>query len=243
MKTFRLIRSEPASATYNMAMDEKIFFRFMKDHIPVFRIYGWQTPSFTYGVSQRPARELNMVHCIKDGVKIVKRMTGGGVLFHNQEITYSLSCSKDDVGEEKNVFISYRKICAFLIYFYESLGLKPSFACEADDFESKSLGHPLCTASQEKYDILINNKKIGGNAQKRNRHDLFQHGSIPLSHDWELMRRYLRILPEGVLAGNTSLSEELKDMSSRKVLEQKLIDAVVNVFNINFIEEEEPLSS
>jgi lipoate-protein ligase A len=242
MQKIRLIHSEPASAIYNMAMDEKIFFRYMKDHIPVLRIYGWQAPSFTYGVSQRPERELNMPQCVKDRVSIVKRMTGGGILFHNHEITYSLVCSKDDIGEEKNVFVSYRRICAFLMTFYESLGLKPYFACEAGDFENKSLGHPLCSASQEKYDILINGKKIGGNAQKRNREDVFQHGSIPLYHDWELMRRYLRILPGGVSIGNTSLEQELKELPSRQVLEQKLIDAVARTFGISFIEEKEPLS-
>ena len=163
MKKIRLIRSEPASASYNMAIDEKIYLRYMKDGIPVFRVYSWQAPSFTYGVSQKPARELDINQCLKDGVNVIKRITGGGILFHNHEITYSFTCSKDDIGEEKDVFVSYRKICAFLISFYESLGLKPYFACEAVDFVDRSAAHPLCSASREKYDIVINGKKIGGN--------------------------------------------------------------------------------
>lgn len=242
MKKFRLIRSEPASATYNMAMDEKIFFRYMKDGIPVFRIYSWQAPSFTYGLSQKPARELNMEECLKDNISVVKRMTGGGILFHHNEVTYSFTCSKEDIGEDKDLFVSYRKICAFLIFFYQSLGLKPSFACETDSFNHRNAAHPLCSASHEKYDIVINNKKIGGNAQKRNRQAVFQHGSIPISIDWELMCKYLRFLPEGVISGVTTLAQELKDLPGRKILEQKLIDAVADTFNANFTEENEPLS-
>ncbi|MFA5287288.1 MAG: lipoate--protein ligase family protein [Candidatus Omnitrophota bacterium] len=224
-----------------MAVDEKIFTRYMKDGIPAFRVYSWQVPSFTYGVSQKPEREMNMAQCVKDGIRFAKRMTGGGILFHHHEITYSLVCSKDDIGEDKDVFVSYRKICAFLIFFYQSLGLKPSFACEVENFIDNSAAHPLCSASHEKYDIVINGKKIGGNAQKRNRQAVFQHGSIPMSLDWELMRRYVRFLPEEVSSTVTSLAQELKDMPSKNILEQKLIDAVMHTFNASFKEEKEPL--
>ena len=242
MRTFRLIRSRPASAVYNMALDEKIFFRFMKDGIPVFRIYSWQSPSFTYGVSQKnPGREIVLSQCAKDGVYLAKRMTGGGILFHNNEITYSLACSKEDAGEKKEVFVSYRNICAFLISFYRSLGLDPSFALEAEDFNKHCAAHPLCSASREKYDIVINGKKIGGNAQRRNKQAIFQHGSIPISIDFDLMSRYIRFLPKEVYIETTSLSRELKRMPARGILEEKLIEAVKDSFGINFIEEEEPV--
>ncbi len=224
-----------------MAVDEKIFFRYLKDGIPVFRIYSWQTPSFTYGFAQKPEREMNMNECTKDGVNFAKRMTGGGILFHHNEITYSLVCSKEDIGEEKEVFVSYRKICAFLIAFYQSLGLKPTFACEVDNFIDNLAAHPLCSASHEKYDIVINGKKIGGNAQKRNRQAVFQHGSIPIGLDWELMRRYVRFLPEGISSTVTSLTQELQNLPNREILEQKLIEAVRHTFNANLTEEKEPL--
>ncbi len=242
MKTFRLIRSKPASASYNMALDEKIFFRYLKDGIPVFRVYSWATPSFTYGVSQKnPGQEINLSRCAEGGIHLAKRMTGGGILFHNDEITYSFTCSKEDIGEDDSVFVSYRNICVFLISFYESLGLKPCFALEAEGFKERFSGHPLCSASREKYDIVINGKKIGGNAQKRNRRAIFQHGSIPLSLDWGLMRKYVRFLPQEVFSDVTSLSLELKVVPAREILEQKLINAVKDSFGTDFIEEEEPL--
>ncbi|MDP2912463.1 MAG: lipoate--protein ligase family protein [Candidatus Omnitrophota bacterium] len=236
MKRFRLIRSRPGSAAHNMALDEKIFHQYMIDGIPIFRVYGWDTPSFTYGVSQSPENEIDMARCGADGIQIAKRMTGGGLLFHNDEITYSLVCDKTDIGEPDNVFVSYRKICAFLISFYRSLGLKASFALEAEDFKDRCAPHELCSASREKYDIIINGRKIGGNAQKRKRRVVFQHGSIPLSIDWKFMRRYVRSLPRDISSGVTTLAEELKDLPGKDVLEQRLIDAVAREFGARFIE-------
>lgn len=237
MKTFKLIRSHPGNAVDNMILDEKIFSRYLEDGIGVFRIYSWQGPSFTYGTSQQAEGEIDLVRCIQDGISIAQRITGGGILFHNNEITYSLSCSKADIGEDNNVFVSYRQICSFLVSFYESLGLKAYFALESEDFKSKSIPHQLCSASHEKYDIVINGKKIGGNAQKRKRTAVFQHGSIPLSIDWELMRRYVSSLPKDISSGVTTLSDELLKMPDKKYLEDKLIAAFARVFDINFIEE------
>ena len=234
MRRFRLIRSGSADAMYNMALDEKIFDRYMEDGIPAFRVYGWESPSFTYGVSQKCENEIDMKRCALDGVQIAKRMTGGGVLFHHNEITYSLVCAKEDIGEPDGVFVSYRRISAFLISFYRSLGLDASFALEAGDFKVLCAPHELCSASREKYDIVINGKKIGGNAQKRKRCAVFQHGSIPLSVDWAFMRRYLRSLPEDISSGVTTLTEELGRVPDRRVLEDMLIDAAAEEFDARF---------
>ena len=238
MRRFKLIRSRQNSAIYNMALDQKIFDSYMEDGIPAFRIYGWEAPSFTYGVSQKPENEIDIKQCALDGIQVAKRMTGGGVLFHNNEITYSLVCAKEDIGEPDGVIVSYRKICAFLISFYRSLGLDASFALEAEDFKARCAPHELCSASREKYDIVINGRKIGGNAQKRKKHAVFQHGSIPISVDWALMRWYVRSLPEDISSGVTTLTEELKRLPDKRVLEDILIDAVAEEFNARFTEEE-----
>jgi lipoate-protein ligase A len=237
MKKFRLIRSGSSCAISNMELDEKILCRHMEDGIPVLRVYGWDSPSFTYGVSQRCEDEIDMPRCAQDHVQVVKRMTGGGVLLHNDEITYSLVCAKEDINEPDGVFVSYRRICSFLISFYRSLGLDATFALEAADFRSRCEPHALCSASREKYDIIINGKKVGGNAQKRKKRAVFQHGSIPLSIDWALMRRYLKDLPEDVSSGVTTLKEELQRVPDRRVLEDMLIEAAAREFDAVFTEE------
>ena len=222
-----------------MALDAKIFSGYLEDGVAVLRLYSWQAPSITYGISQQPENEIDLQRCASEGVQIAQRMTGGGVLFHQDEITYSLACGKADIGEDKRVFVAYRQICAFLIYFYESLGLKPFFALQLEDFRDKCASHELCSASREKYDIVISGKKIGGNAQKRKREAIFQHGSIPFSIDWEFIRRYVQNLPKNVSAEVTALTQELTLVPSRQILEQKLIAAVAQVYGVNFKEESE----
>jgi lipoate-protein ligase A len=224
-----------------MALDKMIFTRYLRDGIPVFRVYRWQAPSFTCGFSQDPGTELDLARCSSDGVEIAKRITGGGILFHHDEITYSFVCDKQDVREPQGIFVSYREICGFLIRFYGSLGLAASFALESAGFKDRCAPHELCSASHEKYDIVINGRKIGGNAQKRGRQALFQHGSIPCRVDWDFVRAYTRSLPGGISAGVTALSEELAVVPAHDILEQKLIDAFGSVFDVDFIEEDAAL--
>lgn len=241
MKTFKLILSQPSSAAYNMELDEKIFNRYLEDGIGVLRFYRWEKPSFTYGFSQNPENEINLDKCASDGIQIAKRMTGGGVLFHNDEITYSFVCSKEDVGEPQGIFVAYRNICKFLTRFYESLGVTAEFALQARNFKERSAPHQLCSASYEKYDIVISGRKIGGNAQKRKRQVIFQHGSIPLKVNWDFVRSYLNCLPDNISTYVTTLSDELETVPERSILEQKLIDAFNETFGVKFIEEKESI--
>ncbi|MDP3042739.1 MAG: lipoate--protein ligase family protein [Candidatus Omnitrophota bacterium] len=233
MKSFRLIRSGASCAAGNMALDAEIFKGYLEDGVGVLRLYRWQAPAFTYGFSQEPKNQLDLTACAADGVGVVKRITGGGTLFHDDEITYSFVCSKTDVGEPEGVFVDYRNLCAFLMRFYESLGLAPAFALEAAGFKDRCASHALCSAAYEKYDIVINGRKIGGNAQKRNRQVIFQHGSIPCRINWDFARKYIYSLPKDISTYVTTLSDELKVVSEKDILEQKLIDAFAHTFKVN----------
>jgi len=234
MKSFRLIQSGACSAVSNMALDEKIFKRYLEDGIGVLRLYRWQAPAFTYGFSQEPKSQIDLGACAADGVEVAKRITGGGILFHDDEITYSFVCCKSDVGEPQGVFVGYRNICGFLLRFYESLGLSADFALNAAGFKDRSMGHELCSAAHEKYDIVLGAKKIGGNAQKRNRQVVFQHGSVPCRINWNFVRKYLKSWPGGLSACVTTLAEELKVVPEKDILEQKLIDAFAQTFKVKF---------
>ena len=236
MKSFKLIRSCAASADYNMALDEKILTQYLDDGIGLFRTYRWQGPSFTYGFHQDPRSQIDLARCASDGIQVAKRITGGGILFHNDEITYSFVCNKADVGEPEGMFVSYREICAFLMRFYKSLNLNPMFALQEKNFRNRSVVHQLCCASNEKYDIVIDSRKIGGNAQKRKRHVVFQHGSIPCSINWGFVRRYLKYVPSDIAEHVTNLANELKVVPEKDILEEKLIEAFECCFNVRFYE-------
>jgi lipoyl(octanoyl) transferase len=237
MKRFRLIKTLPASASFNMALDEVLFSTLSSGGISTFRVYQWQRPSFSIGISQDPRNTLLLDKCFSDGVSVVRRMTGGGALFHNDEITYSFSCTKEEAGEPKDVLVSYRDICGFLLLFYKKLGLSASFACQDKDFSRKSLPHDLCSASHEKYDLLIRSKKIGGNAQKRCRNFIFQHGAVPLSIDHKLMQSYFTGTYQDAGSEVTTLKEEIPGFFSKSFLEDTLISSFCEYFDVRFVDE------
>lgn len=173
----------------NMAIDEALLQNYIYTQRPVFRIYTWRPSAFSVGFSQKIRKALNIEHCRRNSIDFVRRLTGGTIIFHSQEITYSLVCSQSDIGESVNVKESFKILCSFLFYFYRRLRLEPVFA--ADLPEHKRGRSSFCFAACEDYDIVIGNKKIGGNAQRRKRDIIFQHGSIPLSLDFSGFSKFL----------------------------------------------------
>jgi lipoate-protein ligase A len=155
-----------------MAIDRALFENFSQ---PVLRLYTWEK-SFTFGIS-------GDISALKDKKELTpyqesyaKRMTGGGILFHGNDLSYALIIPASFMGK-RTVKESYEKICTFLLHFYKALGLEALYAKDASVEISKS---EFCQLGFEDYDILIQGKKMGGNAQRRNRDIIFQHGSIGL---------------------------------------------------------------
>jgi lipoate-protein ligase A len=171
---FRLIKSQDLSAKANSCIDLTLFKTFNKDSLPVLRLYSWQT-SLTFGLSQKPSDYVTLLEEYKNN--FAKRITGGGVLFHGHDISYSLIIPTSYI-QDKGVKETYELICSFILNFYSNLGLKANFA---KDIEAIVLSKDaFCQVGFEAYDIIINGQKIGGNAQKRSKNVIFQHGSIPL---------------------------------------------------------------
>lgn len=173
-KKFRFILSNKLDAKTNMNIDKALANNFKENDLPIFRLYTWEN-SFTVGLSQ----DVNQYPKLKEKYKnnCAKRITGGGVLFHGHDLSYSLILPSNDL-EGLSVKQSYEKICKFLLKFYKGLGLNACFAKDLDFITlSKS---EYCQVGFEAYDILVNGKKIGGNAQKRSKKMIFQHGSIPI---------------------------------------------------------------
>ena len=186
-----------------MAIDEAILIAYSRGDIPpTLRIYGWRPPAFSLGYFQDPKMVLNIDKCNKEKIPFVRRVTGGGIIFHDQELTYSLVCSKDDISGCDSIKDSFRTISSFLINAYKKLGLKPEFASEQNSCFSESNVTErqdfFCFASKEKYDILIQGKKLGGNAQRRRRDVVFQHGSIPLKFNVETVIPFLKERPQNL---------------------------------------------
>lgn len=171
---FRVIISQNLSAKANTCIDFALFKAFKSNDLPILRVYSWQK-SITFGAGQKPDEYENLIKQYENNFS--KRITGGGVLFHGHDISYSLIIPSSYI-ENKGVKETYELICSFVLCFYDSLGLKAEFAKDIKEIVlSKSA---FCQVGFEAYDIIINGQKIGGNAQKRTKNVIFQHGSIPL---------------------------------------------------------------
>lgn len=171
---FRVIVSQMKNSKENMAIDEALLKSFNNGDYPILRLYTWDKDSLTIGISQQ-VETYTFLDDKKD--KIAKRITGGGVLFHGHDLSYSLVIPTHLLGD-LNIKKSYEYICSFILEFYKKLGLN---VCYAKDDENIILSKSeYCQVGFEAYDILVNGQKIGGNAQRRTKKAIFQHGSIPI---------------------------------------------------------------
>ncbi len=171
---FKFIDSPKLSAMQNMDFDKSLLDTF--DGTSIFRLYCWEKNSFSLGRFQ----DINSLGNLdRYGSSWAKRITGGGVLLHGNDISYSLVLPTHFFSSI-SVKESYEKICSFIFDFYLKLGFIVSYAKDLDIPLKKS---PFCQVGFEPYDIIINGKKIGGNAQRRTKKLIFQHGSIPIFED------------------------------------------------------------
>jgi lipoyl(octanoyl) transferase len=234
-KIWRLISSGYLDAYSNMAFDEAILESYLRlGGPPTLRIYGWDPRAFSFGCSQDPRVNFNIEECERQGVQYVRRMTGGGVLFHSGDISYSIVSSTADIGCEGSVVGSYKTICSFLTDMYKGLGLKAGFAVaegKAGPAARPPKGPDLCMASNEKYDILINGRKLGGNAQKRRACAILQHGSIPLKDSLAASREFLKETSMVDSLDAISLGEAVGREISYEEAEKRLVEAFERTFH------------
>lgn len=228
MEKWRLLVHGSFDAPTNMAIDETLL---NSGNTPVFRLYSWNPACFSIGRFQDPDKVL------KQDVPFVRRMTGGGAIYHDTEITYSLVC--DPVKHDNySIKDGYRKLSAFLLTTYRKLGLDARYACEAENTSGQELGAPsgYCFSGREELDIVIDGKKIGGNAQRIVKHRVFQHGSIPL----HIVRgNYLPLLVNPSHPGDyTGLSELLGIFPDPGQIAELLIESFPERMGIRFEQSE-----
>lgn len=233
---WRLISDDKCNGYYNMAVDEAIFSSYPALKIPTLRIYGWSEPFLSLGYNQKQSEVLKP----KINIPFVRRITGGAAILHDCEITYSLTCSLDDLGLPREVKKSYEVLNSFIKEFYKKLGLEARFA---KDIFSAGLGRRenFCFAACEDFDFIVNGKKIGGNAQRRKKDLVFQHGSIPLEIDFSLIESSIN--NTGELSAKTTFLNELlpEGRLNANLIINTFCSAFESVFKVKF--EHERLSA
>ncbi|MBT1071709.1 lipoate--protein ligase family protein [Geobacter chapellei] len=206
---WRLIEDGLLPGERNMAIDEALLNSFNPvSSAPVLRLYGWSPPALSLGRFQKAGEVLELERCNASGTVIVRRITGGGVIYHAEELTYSIVCAPDQIPPATSVKDSFRVLTSFLLAFYRQLGLDSCYAVDAAS-EGICLGErtAFCFAGRESFDIVVNGRKIGGNAQRRLKNCIFQHGSIPLLNMARVGLSFLRDRSPELAEGAGCLAE------------------------------------
>ncbi len=164
-----LLRSEPGTAAANMAWDEAMLIHVERFGCPLFRFYGWQEPAASFGYSQH----YDQVAALTALRPLVRRPTGGGVVPHDADWTYSLAFPPSHWWYALKGLESYRLLHGWLKQAFDRCGVETEIAGAA---RKEIPGH--CFAGPDALDLLWNGRKIAGAAQRRPRHGLLIQGSI-----------------------------------------------------------------
>lgn len=154
----------PRSAAMNMAIDEALL---ETATVPTIRFYQWDHPALSFGY-------FGKFDDVADHDRdIVRRWTGGGVVFHGEDLTYSIVIPATDAAFGESSMSIYEKI-------HDALGA--TLAASGQRVELAAIGSPKisesCFANPVRADILLDGCKVAGAAQRRTRRGLLQQGSI-----------------------------------------------------------------
>jgi lipoate-protein ligase A len=178
---WRLIDLREADAYTQMAMDEAILRARSEGRAPnTIRLYRWRPSAVSIGYFQSLEEEVDLEACQRMGVDVVRRLTGGGAVYHDHdgEITYSLIAPETDPKVPRDIPESYRVICGCLVRALGHLGLKAEF-------------RPI-------NDILVGGRKVSGNAQTRRLGVVLQHGTVLIECDVRKMFTVLKVSEEKI---------------------------------------------
>jgi lipoate-protein ligase A len=214
---WRLIPRIEDCAAMQMALDEAILTARSRSLVPnTLRFFTWKPPAITIGYFQSIDKEVDRPKARKMGIDVVRRYTGGGAVLHDNELTYSIAMSEKDVPAD--IIASYDKICAAIINGLQSLGISAQFS-------------PV-------NDILVNGKKISGNAQTRRQGVMLQHGTILCDVDVRKMFSLLKVPDEKLKDKMIKAAEErvtsLKQELGKNVCPDELQEAIAKGFEKAF---------
>lgn len=158
-----------------MAIDEWLLERAILQPALAFRFYLWEQPTLSLGYFQE-----------KSGIELpekfsalprVRRLTGGGAILHDRELTYSLVVPAGHPLSSTPVEL-YSLIHQIFIEGLAEQNVKSQMRGEE---QAERNGSFLCFFRGDRHDVLINQHKVLGSAQRRRKGAILQHGSLILS--------------------------------------------------------------
>ena len=166
------------SAAMNMAIDEALT---EYAAVPSIRFYRWHSPALSFGYFGKFAH----VASYAGERDLVRRLTGGGIGFHGDDLTYSIVIPANDKAFSESSMSIYEKVHRALCDALEGNGKRavvagggdPGGAADAIRTAFSTSGCN-CFANPVRADVMVDGRKIAGAAQRRTRRGLLQQGSI-----------------------------------------------------------------
>jgi lipoate-protein ligase A len=152
-----------------MAMDEALLEAMPQVQKPCLRFYAWSEPAATFGYFQSYAK----IAALTPLRPLIRRPTGGGLVPHDQDWTYSLAVPPGHPWYDLSARESYRTIHEWILLAFAQMGVNTQLAQQA---AAPGLGQ--CFQGYELSDVLCGGRKIAGAAQRRRRDGLLIQGSV-----------------------------------------------------------------
>lgn len=187
MERWRLLQTKPATAAWNMALDEALLEAVAnRDSPPLLRLYRWQPAAVSLGYFQRGSDVVNLDVCQRLGLDVVRRGTGGRAVLHDREVTYAVIAREGTPRFPGTINGNYQVIAAALHALLCSYGLEVTAAGPARPQTGASgAEQSACFTAPASFEQVYRGCKLTGSAQKRQHGAFLQHGSIPVDLDPE----------------------------------------------------------
>jgi len=226
-----IVEPEPLPGSWNMALDEHLYTLAASSPRTFLRFYRWERPTASLGYSQDASRVVDAEFCRDRGIDIVRRMTGGKLVLHDREVTYSIA-SADTAIFTDTLRESYRLISRALLKGLALMGITARLAETSPPAYAR--GTMPCFAFPARDEIEIDGRKIVGSAQKRTGALFLQHGSIPLDKDEALLAAVSRPGETAESLGMTSVSEALGRPVEFEAAVGPLVQGFADLFGVEF---------
>jgi lipoate-protein ligase A len=164
-----VLDSAAGEAAFNMALDEALLEAMPRLEHPLLRFYAWTQPAASFGYFQKHA----VIASLTALRPLVRRPTGGGLVPHNADWTYSVMFPPNHPWYWLPAIESYRRVHEWLQQAFAIAKVTTEIAPSA-----RKVSPGQCFAGHEQFDLLRSGQKLAGAAQRRRRDGLLIQGSI-----------------------------------------------------------------
>lgn len=218
----KFVPYEVLTGAENMQKDSDLLDFAINEQIdyPIFRLYGWKPACVSLGRNQH-SDFIDRGVLKKNNIDVVKRLTGGRALLHDNEITYSCIFPVSYLQNGENVTKSYMEISQFLIKMFASTGIELDFGTT----KPVNTKHDYCMLISTGADLCYRGKKLIGSAQCRKNGYILQHGSILYDFNRDLLEK---IFKEPINESSVTCVRLINPELSREKLVELLTNYITN---------------